>query len=341
MSCPDLYFGSSRTQAPPFLFWLNPAIDVPPSLRAGSPVAIHVTLRNHGNETAPPTNIELFWHPPSTGFAPPTLTPIGDCDLDDGVPAATDLPPADGEAAHNFVWTPPTGVRHVCFLARAHNTAPPEDGACPQQAYCEQPYWSDPLTAVRNVFVVAQPAVSNVNTALSVRSAKQPDPGPLAFAFASTNGFPDTDDTRLHVRVLDPSQDRERLQALATDPAVYDVLARRGLKFAAPSGLRLAYGRERVRLAPRATGCQSGISRLGAVNPRELQYLLAPGMHLEDVKRPIEMKLLPYEMQQTLLQVEPCGRDHVAYVVDIEHRDPGERIMGGMTIVFVPPHNFF
>jgi hypothetical protein len=350
MTCPDIYIGNSRSEAPPNPFWQNPAIDPPSTtMTEGDSVSIAVTVRNHGTQDSPDTKLQLYWSDPTTGFAAVAGRKIGEFDFSQ-IDAAITFPASDGVASHNFAWTV-TGSTvnggHVCLLARVRNNSAPADMACSQEIFGSDPT-TDKLQGIRNI---------HVNEMAMFRAdPSDPDRGDdgkfMQFAFAATNTLLDTEDTQLTVRVLDPSKDREALQTLVSDRLVDRALRRRRLKFAVPNALLVAPGRERV-LVPnflalgkdpregRPAPCAPRLSRTGPLSLRRFKHLVAPGEKAAEAKKPIDLKLLPGEMRQTIVQIERSGKDKAVYAVEVRHESAKGKPIGGLTILFVPPHDYF
>ncbi|HEX3696152.1 MAG TPA: hypothetical protein VH374_12280 [Polyangia bacterium] len=350
MTCPDIYLGPSRLQAPPTPFWTNPAIAPPSdSLTQGSAVTIQVTARNHGTDDAPSTQAELYWSDPTTGFMAVAANLIGSYNFP-SILGATTIPAMDGEVAVNFPWTPPaaavtTNGGHVCLLARLHNLTPPSGATCAEQIYSADPP-TDPLSAIHNIHVYAPPG---------------PPPPPPAgggggggnrrmfFAFAATNTLRDREDTKLLVRVLDPAKDRAHLEALIASGALGRTSSRCCVKFGLPKAVLVAEGRERVVVAPEhlaaarsdAHVCVPRLGRLGPLNAERAKVLVAPGTSFMEPRGAHDLKLIPGELRQIIIQVEPCDRDNVIYAVEVDHRSSDGHPIGGLVVVFVPPQNFF
>lgn len=348
MSCPDLYLGPSYDQAPPAPFWTNPAIaPATTSMTVGTGVTIHVTARNHGTDVAPPTLIELFWSDPTTGFPAVASRLIGDYTFQvanvppDAIPGATSIPPADGEATVPFGWTPTaeaagTNDGHVCLLARLSMSTPPA-GGCAQQIYSNSPA-TDSRSAIRNIHVYAAKAKPDTDAN-----------APMGFAFAVTNTLQHLADTRLAVRALDPkvAAHRQRLKLIVADRAVHDALAQRSLRFALPNALLVGQGRERVQLPVAALAgdgrvVKTSLPRLQRTGPLPaalLGHLLNPGTKLTEPKaRAAEVNLLPGEVQQAIVQIAPTRAENAVYAIEVEHRGADDSPIGGLTILFVPPH---
>ncbi|HEY6079020.1 MAG TPA: CARDB domain-containing protein [Polyangiaceae bacterium] len=344
MTCPDLYIGASRAAAPPSPFWTNPAI-APPStnLEQGVAVTINVSVRNHGSDDSPATTLQLFYSDPQTGFS--TIGQIGS-NQTITVLGATTLPVADGIVTTPFGWTPPAAATlpnggHVCLLARVRMQTDPPDSEginCVQEIYGANPP-TDKLQGIRNIHVYA-PA-----------GAKKGRRKAMQFAFGAMNNLPDTDKTVLQVKLLDPQQDIEALEALADDAVVDQALRARRLKFAVPNALLVGTGRERVQntrfraylkaAAGTELPCPPRLSRTGPIAGDVLPHLMAPGTKLADAQGALQLSLNPGEISQTIVQVEPCKRDDAVYAVQISHAGADGRPIGGLTILFVPPHDYF
>jgi hypothetical protein len=354
MSCPDIYIGDTRAAAPPSPFWQNPAIQPPAdNLTQGVPVVINVYVRNHGTDDAPSTRLQLYYANPTTGFMP--IGQIeGDWDFDGSaadrpiIPGATLIPAADGVVHHPFAWTPPGMATlpnggHVCLLARVYNLASPPDDRCVQEIYGASPP-TDKLQGIRNIHVIAPPP----SPSPAPGGPGGDDRGFMAFAFAATNTLRNTDDTRLTVRALDPKNDRGRLETLVADPAIDKVLRNRRLTFGTPNAVLLTEGRERTlhTLGAPVGGkqlhcCPQRFTHLGPLSAQHVEHLRLPGTKAHEVKKPIELKLLPGEARQTIVAIEPSGRKKVAYVVEVQHESADNRAIGGLTLIFVPPHDYF
>ncbi len=350
MVCPQIYLGTGRSASPLPADYGNDSIGVSGApLTEGEAILIPVTAYNHG-DVSPPTSVELYWSDPTTGFLAVSTRLIGKTNLPDGVPSASTVPPTEGSIATNFPWAPDsnalgTNGGHVCLLARLNNLAAPSDGTCSQQTYNSASPATDPLSAIHNVQIIAPP------------SPKPAPPGPrrhwpIWFAFAATNTLRDHEDTKLIVRVLDPARDREKLQGLVASPAIDRALACRNLKFAVPNGVQIAEGRERI-ITPLPPAqfpvhhggthtCTPRISRLGALTAQLAPHLIAPGTKLIEAGHgAIDFKLLPGEQRQTLIQVEPGDHENAVYAVEVAHEGANGHAIGGLVLLFVPPHNYF
>lgn len=333
MPCPDLYFNfRNAPTAPPDPFWRNQAINPSwpatptPELTEGVPVTIPVQLQNRGDE-APPTRLRLFWSIPSTGFLADPAKIIGSVDLASVAPH-TDIPPEDGLAIHNFAWTPPAEAGgHVCLRADAQMLAAPNDG-CPQQTFGTV-VQSDPRIAIRNIHVVE---------AVAPKMAQ-------GFAFAASNNLRHIADTKLIIRQLDPHDNREELLRLVSDRSLRARLGR-GVTFAKPTELLFALGRERrrTRLGKDAAVVRGSVDfeRIGHLREDELPSVVDPRDSFVTVKNSAaELHLLPGELQQVVIAVPPSPQSGVANVVDIEHVAADGKMIGGLTIVFVSPPDYF
>lgn len=350
MACPQIYLGTGRAAGPLPALYGNDSIVVSGSpLIEGAAITIPMTAYNHG-DTSPITSLELYWSDPTTGFMAVPSHLVGSVNFTSGITGASTLPPTDGMAMTTFGWTPDATVLgtnggHVCLLARLNNLTAPADGTCSQQTYNSASPATDPLSAIHNVQIIAPPA------------PKPPSPGPrrhwpMWFAFAATNTLRDHEDTKLLVRALDPGRDREKLEGLVANAAVDRALACRRLKFAVPNGVQVAEGRERLltplpppHLPPHHGGthtCTPRISRLGAVTAELAPHLILPGSKLREAARgPLDLKLLPGEQRQTLVQVEPGDHENAVYAIEVAHEGANGHAIGGLVLLFVPPHNYF
>ena len=351
MACPQIYLGTGRWATPLAPDYANDAIGVSGApLIVNQAISIPVQVNNHGDDS-PPTSLELYWSDPTTGFPAINTRLIGSYNFTD-IPGASLAPPAEGAAAPVFFsWSPDgtvlgTDSGHVCLLARLANLTAPAS-PCMLQMYDSSNPATDPLSAIHNVQIIAAPP-------------PPPPPAPphrhrfpMWFAFAATNTLR-LEDTKLHVRALDPQRDRTKLAALVAQPHIDRALSCRKLKFALPNGVQVGEGRERVLLplgkiqAPREHGkiethqCIPRISRLGAITPELAPHLLLPGAALlEAAHGPIGLKLLPGEQRQTFIRVEPCDREDVVYAIEVAHEGADGRAIGGLVLLFIPPHNYF
>jgi hypothetical protein len=223
---------------------------------------------------------------------------------------------------------------HACLLARVRNLAIPENSdpmgpACASQIYNHGSPTTDPLTAIRNIHI-------DMMGMMMMKAG-------AFFAFGASNNLPDEEDTELSVRVLDTKQDRANLEALVDDPFVDRFLSRRKARLGKPEAVRLAAGRERHRIhLGRKRDCVPRFTHNGTIDEKAAKSLIQPGEKLAKVgEKPLKMPLLPGEMQQMILHVEPCGAFNRAYAVDIEHTGKNGQPIGGMTIIFVTPHDYF
>lgn len=361
-NCPDLYIGNSRAEAPSSPVWQNPAIAAPvTSMTSGLSYDIPVTVRNAGLATSPSSRLELHYADPSTGFVP-----IGQIHINNTDPAAgsdagnpgnavitiaghEELSGTDGATEVTYRWTPPLAVTlpnggHVCLLARVRMlSAPPDEPhePCAQEIYTATPQ-TDKLQGIRNIHVYDPSSAGE-----SAGGAGGGGAGEfMQFAFAATNTLPHIDETLLEVRLLDPKKHRKELVQLVADPMVDRALRQRRLKFGVPDALRIAEGRERILNRHSYKGivnpcAHKRLSRTGPVSEAELKHLLSPGKKLEDVAKPLAFPLKPGETQQTILQVKPCKGDDKVYAVQVGHATKDGKPIGGLTILFVPPHNYF
>jgi hypothetical protein len=304
---------------------------------------IPVTVQNAGTDDAPATQMELYWSNPTTGFQAVLSQRIGSVGLP-GVPGSTGSPGGDGMISNTFAWDPgsdalTTNGGHVCLLAIVFNTVAP-GGACVQQTNNSVSPATDPLSAIHNVQLVMGPPPPP-----PPRPAPPPRRRwPMWFAFAATNTLR-LEDTKLHVRVLDPAQHREKLEAIVAQRPIDAALAARRLKFALPNGVEFVEGRERVighvgKIL--VDHCPPRISRLGALTPELAQRYALPGARfIEAARGPVDLKLLPGEQRQTLVRVDPCDSENVVYAVEVEHTSADGHPIGGLVLLFVPPHDYF
>ena len=339
MSCPQIYLGTGRFSPVPPLSpeYANDSIQ-PPSyfLTSGVPITVPVTVYNHGTDGAPRTLLELFYADPSTGFIPVGTVGTHTFLLND-IPGGLTLPPSEGSVPFSFVWMPTT-VGHFCLLARLSNLDAPA-GACLSQTYGSDPA-IDPLSGIHNVQIIAPPPPPK---------AAPHRPRSMWFAFAASNTLRDQEDTKLTVQVLDPMKDRAKLEALVSQPGIDRILSRRRLRFSVPNGVHVAEGRERVIVPqaalhpkPESRICIPRIGRLGQLAAEVAPHLILPGSRLMDAAHgTIDMRLLPGEQRQTLVQVEPGDHDHAVYAVEVSHSGADGRVIGGLVLLFVPPHNYF
>ncbi len=224
-----------------------------------------------------------------------------------------------------------TNLGHFCLLARVANNSPP-GGACAQQGYNSASPATDPQSAIHNINVVSM---------LGGRSR------PMGFAFAAVNMQRDIQKTFLEVNALDPKKDREKLEQLVSMRGIDRMLAQRQVKFAVPKGLLIGEGRERLFYRPEHLGedapahCVPRMHVRGEVNAATVKRLLQPGTKLMEPKGKHELDLLYGEARQTFLEVEPCGKEHVAYAVEVTHKGEDGRDLGGLLCIFVPAHDYF
>ncbi len=386
MTCPQIYLGRSRMAAPLPADYANDAIGISGApIPASSTTVIPVTVKNHGTDNSPATTVELYWSDPTTGFhavyARRIGSPVG---ITAGIPGAISSPVLEGERSAYFGWAPDPSIvgvngGYVCLMAIAYNTTPPRT-PCVQQTNNSASPATDPLSALYNVQVIAAQADpcrdpddpgdprdpygddadprgrEATGDGDSGERRDRVDPGrrPMWFAFAATNILRDQEDTKLHVRALDPVTDRAKLQRLVALPALHRELSCRRLKFALPTRVQVAAGRERLLVplgsdhGPREPGpvdphaCVPRMSRLGAMtNSVALRHLLPGAKLLDATHGPIDLKLLPGEQQQTFVRVEPSGREHELYAIEVRHEGADGRPIGGLELLFISPHDYF
>ncbi len=107
MSCPQIYLGTGRSTRPLADDTANDSV-VPTmdSVQSGYTISVQVTVRNHGTDSAPNTDLELYWTEPGAFVAPVNL--IGTYHFADAeIYGAVSLG-ADGAVPHSFAWTPST-----------------------------------------------------------------------------------------------------------------------------------------------------------------------------------------------------------------------------------------
>jgi hypothetical protein len=337
MSCPQIYLGANRFAGPLPDDYANDSI-VPPTyyVQSGHPIIVQVTVFNHGTDAAPATNLELYWTTPGTFVAPVNLINTYPFALGD-IPGAVSLG-ADGQSIPiPFAWTP-TIVGHFCLFARLSNTVAPA-GACATQSYGVFAPPDDPLQGIHNVEVI-----TGVGHNIVI-----PHRHPMWFAFAAGNSFHGIEDTKLTVRALDPNKDREKLQRLVSQKGIDRALSHRNLKFALPNGVQVAEGRERLILPQsllyrKADShiCVPQMTHFGEVSSELAKQLVVPGSKLlEAAHGPIQMALLPGEQRQTLVRLEPGDHENAVYAVEVSHHGADGTPIGGLILLFVPPHNYF
>ncbi|MEZ4376453.1 MAG: hypothetical protein R3B07_36955, partial [Polyangiaceae bacterium] len=131
-------------------------------------------------------------------------------------------------------------------------------------------------------------------------------------------------------------------------------LAKHNLIFAEPKSVLVAEGRERI-LVPRRVwdvnpkdkralqipANKYRLSHLGPLPPEYVDHLIAPRTKPMEFDKPQDLELLPGEMQHTMVIVEPSDEDRTAHVIEVEHTTSDGRKIGGLTLVFVPPPNWF
>lgn len=337
MTCPNIYLGTGRFGAAPLPanYWNDAIVMSSYTVQQGVTVGGQVIVRNHGTDDSPSTQLELYWSDPATNFpavaanlilnAPATVYP--------GTAIGA---PEDEDVSHNWTYPFPT-AGHWCLLARLNNNTSP-GGACVQQGYNSSSPATDPQSAIHNIIVSAPPP---------------PPPGPggggagagMGFAFAAINMQRDVEKTYLTVRPLDAAKDRERLSQLIAIRGIDRLLARRQVKLALPKAVLLADGRERFLYHrehfEKDARCLPRMRVTGEVSPARLKHLMLPGAKLAEVKGKHDLDLVYGEARQMFVQVEPCGRENVAYAVKIAHKAEDGRDIGGLLCIFVPPHNYF
>ncbi|MGE0322971.1 MAG: hypothetical protein AB7S68_11745 [Polyangiaceae bacterium] len=357
MSCPDIYLGPLEWDGTSsFSRYANPAIGVVSTqMTTGENVQITVNAQNRGTDPSPSTYLELYWSDPSTGFLAMPSRLIGDADI--VVPGGVEIPPTPhhGAILTPFYWTVPSSVAsvnagHVCLLARMGNSVAPAP-PCTPQTYDSSSPATDPLSAIKNIHVSAPPP---------------PPPAPggggggkkksMAFAFAATNSLTNTTETQLKIRALHPEQDRDRLLHLVQHLEVDKELRGRKVKFTEPEAVLAVQGRERT-IVPRKYWGHRGrvkpdalpqlpdeayrLGKLGPMTEEEVKRYTMPGARLVEVEKPIDLDLRPGEMVQTIAMVALADREDVAHVVEVEHVTVKGEPIGGLTLIFVPPHSYF
>jgi len=333
MSCPNIYFGSGRFGAGPLAAeYGNDAIVLASyDVTVSTTVFGQVHVKNHGTDDSPISHLELYWSDPATNF--PALASRLIFETDDLVPGTAIGDPTDEELVVPWSYSFPT-VGHYCLLARIDmNSVPP--GGCTKQTYNTASPPTDPQSAIHNINVV--------NAAPKKFGADKF----MGFGFMAVNMQRDTQKTFLEVHALDPRKDREKLLNLVSIPGIDRLLSARGVKFALPASLHLGDGRERIlyRREHFAKGCHANcvprIRTLGEVDAETIKRLLLPGTKLLEAKGKHELDLLHGEARQTFIQIEASDRDKVAHVVEVTHKAEDGRVIGGLTTIFVPPHDYF
>jgi hypothetical protein len=344
MSCPNIYLGTGRFGAGPLAaeYGNDSIILASYNVLVSTAVAGQLRINNHGTDDSPSTHIELYWSDPATNF--PALASRLIMDTNDVIPGTAVGSPNDDSLTLNWAYTFPT-VGHFCLLARVEMNSTPPGGppACVRQGYNSSSPPTDPQSAIHNINVVAPPPPPPSPGGGAGGGAG----GPMGFAFAAVNMQRDVHKTFLEVHALDPAKDREKLQHLVSIPGIHRALARRQIKFALPNGLHLGEGRERLLYRPEhfakdaAAHCIPRMRSRGQVDAATIKRMLLPGTKLMEAKGKHELDLLRGEARQTFIQVDPCGKEHVAYVVEVAHKAEDGRSIGGLTCIFVPPHKFF
>jgi len=333
MSCPNIYFGSGRFGAGPLAAeYGNDAIVLASyDVTVSTTVFGQVHVKNHGTDDSPISHLELYWSDPATNF--PALASRLIFETDDLVPGTAIGDPTDEELVVPWSYSFST-VGHYCLLARIDmNSVPP--GGCTKQTYNTASPPTDPQSAIHNINVV--------NAAPKKFGADKF----MGFGFMAVNMQRDTQKTFLEVHALDPRKDREKLLNLVSIPGIDRLLSARGVKFALPASLHLGDGRERIlyRREHFAKGCHANcvprIRTLGEVDAETIKRLLLPGTKLVEAKGKHELDLLHGEARQTFIQIEASDRDKVAHVVEVTHKAEDGRVIGGLTTIFVPPHDYF
>ncbi|MEO6603629.1 MAG: hypothetical protein ABIQ16_27345 [Polyangiaceae bacterium] len=333
MSCPNIYFGTGRFGAGPLAAqYGNDAI-----VLASYDVVVNATVfgevhvKNHGTDDSPVSHLELYWSDPGTNF--PAIPSRRIFETDHLVPGTAIGAPNDEEFVIPWSYPFPT-VGHYCLLARIDMNSVPPNG-CTKQGFSTASPPTDPQSAIHNINVVkTAPKMAGANKF-------------MGFGFMAVNMQKDTQKTFLEVHALDPAKDREKLLHLAAIPGIDRLLSPLRVKFALPAGLQLGDGRERIiyrrehftkdipaKLVPR-------MRTLGEVDAETIKHLLMPGTKLLDAKGKHEIDLHYGEARQTFIQVEASGRDKVAYAVEVTHKAEDGRVIGGLTTIFVPPHDYF
>lgn len=350
MKCPDLYFGSSSADSPPDPYWANPAI-IPPlgPLTDGGTYIIHVMLRNNGKPDAPPTTVELLMSPPTIDI-PSNSNHIAKLTYSLDTVEGTRR---SGIADIPFQWIAcgvSSGGGYLSYLARAKMDADPEcddDEVCRKQCYSRSSPTTDRLTAINSVHVIRDSVCSK-----SRKSDNGGDRSTMSFAFLATNSAADCQKSSMRVRALDSKkkEDRVRLELLIANRNIEDSLARIGQKFSLPKAVFLGEGRGRERVAPFSKTCNCAsmpipqIGRLGRLDQGEIADLLPPREKLIDVtegKKSLNLELPFEERRQIILSIDASTKEDDIYAVEVEHVDLDGKSIGGITCIFVPPHNFF
>lgn len=342
MTCPNIYLGTGRFGNRPLpAEYGNDAIILSSyTLTQNQTVFGQVRVNNHGTDNSPDTTVELFWADPATNFAAVTSQRIFET-IAVHVPGATGAG-VQGEWIQNWSYQFPT-VGHWCLLARVENSVNPSGAGCVAQGYDVLSPPTDPQSAIHNINVIAPPP---------------PPPAPggggggggaggrMGFAFAAVNMQRDVEKTFIQIDVLDPAKDKAKLQHLVSIPGIHRALAQRHVKFAEPNGVQLGEGRERLLYRPEHFAkhnpvCAPRMRVSGEVDAATIKRMLVPGSKLADIKGKHELELMFGEARQTFIQVEPCGKEHVAYAVEVTHKAENGRVIGGLVCIFVPPHKFF
>jgi len=342
MSCPNIYFGTGRFGAAPLpAEYGNDAIVLNSyDITVNTNVFGEVHVKNHGSDNSPISHMELYWSDPGTNFpALPArlIFETGSASLPDFVvPGTATGAPSDEEVVVPWSYTFPT-VGHFCLLARIEMNTTPPGASCVKQAYNSSSPPTDPQSAIHNINVVSG----------SMKKFGAHFDKFMGFAFMAANMQKDTQRTFLEVHALDPGKDREKLLNLVSLPGIDRLLSQRRVKFAVPAGLHLGDGRERILYRHEhfakdvRPACVPRMRTLGEVNSQMIKRLLLPGTKLMEAKGKHEVDLLYGEARQTFIQIETSGRDKVAYAVEVTHKAEDGRVIGGLTTIFVPPHDYF
>ncbi|MGH7436384.1 MAG: hypothetical protein ACRENE_11985 [Polyangiaceae bacterium] len=348
----DLYLGApnSRASTPPSPFWTNPSISssTDPTLifTTGSMSIINVMLQNHdAGIGAMSATANLWWSDPTTSFLLVAANQIGGSLVQAVGPAG---PAGDANVVYNFGWSVPaaaatTNGGHVCLAAVVGTTEGPQ---CNEPAPSGNGMTADvtsPQVAIHNIHVNAAPGPGPM-------PPPPPGPGggrgvPWPFFFGAANGARVAGKTRLVARAYDPKveADQARLWELALHPGVRRA-AGRCAKFAAPVSVHLATGVESVLVSAAASdkGLHPRLSFTGPVQPELAHDLVKRDWVKSAGGAPAhkEIDLLPWQVQQAAVWVEPHGHEGHLHAVEVKHellRDGAPPVvLGGLTVVFVP-----
>lgn len=337
MSCPNIYFGTGRFGAGPLAAeYGNDAIELSSyDVIQNATVFGNIRVKNHGTDNSPPSHLEFFWSDPVTSFPTPPSRLIFETNFAVAGTAVGAVDDTERVEPWSFAFP---NVGHFCLLARiAMNTAPPGPGSCAQQGYNSSSPPTDPQSAIHNINVVkASPKKFGKNFNKF-----------MGFGFMAANMQKETQKTFLEVRALDPGKDREKLLNLVSIPGIDRLLSQRRVKFAVPAGLHLGDGRERILFRHEhfdqstPANCLPRMRTLGEVDAETIKRLLLPGTKLMEAKGKHELDLMYGEARQTFIQVETGDRDKAAYVVEVTHKTEDGCVIGGLTTIFLPPHDYF